>query len=166
MRWMDQNGRLFGKISIVDVLALLLVAAMAGAIFYVKGSQNAGLGNGTVEQTICFQVRVPGVPSYMEAAVQVGDQLYDLNYPSGGALGRITQVEVEPGFREAMCNDGVWCSAPVEDGIDLVLTLEGSGLVSSSGSYMLNRVYDLGVNSARTYYTKYARFDGRVIHIS
>ena len=42
---------------------------------------------------------------------------------------------------------------------------ENFGLVGESGSYMLNRVYDLGVNSARTYYTKYARFDGRVIGI-
>ena len=165
MKLNDREGRLFVKISVVDVLAILLVAAMAAAIGYVKNSQTADLGNGTVEQAIRFQVRVSGVPAYMEDAVQVGDQLYDVSYPSGGALGEITQVQTEPGFRDAMFQDGTWESVPVEDGIDLVLTVEGFGLVGESGSYMLNRVYDLGVNSARTYYTKYARFDGRVIGI-
>lgn len=165
MKLIDQNGRLFGKISIVDVLVILIVAAMAAAIFYVKNGQNAGIGNGVVEETICFQVRVPGVPSYMEDAVQAGDLLYDLSYASGGALGEITQVQVEPGFRDAIYYDGTLGLAPVEDGVDLVLTVKGTGLVGENGSYMLNRIYDLGVNSSRTYYTKYARFDGRVIDI-
>ena len=96
MKLIDREGRLFGKISVVDVLAILLVAAMAAAIGYVKNSQTADLGNGTVEQAIRFQVRVSGVPAYMEDAVQVGDQLYDVSYPSGGALGEITQVRRSP----------------------------------------------------------------------
>ena len=32
MKLIDREGRLFGKISVVDVLAILLVAAMAAAI--------------------------------------------------------------------------------------------------------------------------------------
>ena len=36
MKLIDREGRLFGKISVVDVLAILLVAAMAAAIGYVK----------------------------------------------------------------------------------------------------------------------------------
>ena len=63
MKLIDREGRLFGKISVVDVLAILLVAAMAAAIGYVKNSQTADLGNGTVEQAIRFQVRVSGVPA-------------------------------------------------------------------------------------------------------
>ena len=37
------------------------------------------------------------------------------------------------------------------------LTIRGEGLVTDEG-YFLNRVYDLGVNASRTYYSKYAQF--------
>ena len=48
--------------------------------------------------------------------------------------------------------------------INLLLTVEGSGLIDGK-NYSLNRVYTLGVNSARSFCTQYARFTGTVISI-
>ena len=56
-------------------------------------------------------------------------------------------------------------AATVEDGVDMLITVEGTGLVSESGRYTLNRVYELGVNSSRTFCTKYAEFIGTVTEI-
>ena len=53
---------------------------------------------------------------------------------------------------------------PVEDGVNLLLTVEGRGIISD-GRYLVNRVYDLGVNSARNYHTPYAQFTGTVVAI-
>ena len=64
----------------------------------------------------------------------------------------------------ATFTDGTMGRAPVEDGVNLLLTIQGEGLVNDKG-YSLNRVYDLGVNAARTYYTKYAEFDITVTNI-
>ena len=61
-------------------------------------------------------------------------------------------------------SDGTIGPAPVEDGVNLLLTLEGSGLISD-GRYLLNRVYDLGVNSSRGFQTKYVQFNGTVVDI-
>ena len=47
---------------------------------------------------------------------------------------------------------------------NLLLTIQGEGLVNEEG-YFLNRVYDLGVNAARTYYSKYAEFTTTVTAI-
>ena len=47
----------------------------------------------------------------------------------------------------------------------MLITVEGTGLVSESGRYTLNRVYELGVNSSRTFCTKYAEFIGTVTEI-
>ena len=38
MKVIDNNGRLFGKISLIDVLAVLVVLAL-GAALYVKSNQ-------------------------------------------------------------------------------------------------------------------------------
>ena len=47
---------------------------------------------------------------------------------------------------------------------NLLLTIEGEGLVNEEG-WFLNRVYSLGVNASRTYYSKYAEFTTTVTAI-
>lgn len=163
MKIIDNNGRLFGKISIIDVLVVAVVVVMAAAL-YVKSNQTH-TGTSVVEEPITFQVLVEGVPGYIEAAIREEDQLYDKVYESGGPLGRVTGIEVLPGSELAEFDDGTVALAPVEDCVNLLLTVEGKGLVSEGGGYAINRVYDLGVNAARTYYTKYAEFEGTVTHI-
>ena len=47
---------------------------------------------------------------------------------------------------------------------NLVLTIQGEGLISE-GRYQLNRIYDLGINASRNFYTPYAQFTGTVTSI-
>lgn len=163
MKVMDRSGRLFGKISIIDVLVILVVIALAGGL-YVKNNR-PHTGTSTTTQTITYQVLVEGAENYLKENIHVGDKVYDLTYSSGGSpLGEITDIEEQPGSKMATFTDGTMGRAPVEDGVNLLLTIQGEGLVNDKG-YSLNRVYDLGVNAARTYYTKYAEFDITVTNI-
>ena len=163
MKVIDRSGRLFGKISIIDVLVILVVIALAGAL-YVKNNR-PHTGTSVTAQTITYQVVVEGAQNYLKENIHVGDEVYDLTYSSGnGPLGKITAIEEQPGSKMATFTDGTMGQAPVEDGVNLVLTIEGEGLINDKG-YSINRVYDLGVNSARTYYTKYAQFDITVTNI-
>ena len=163
MKVIDNNGRLFGKISVIDVLAILVVLAL-GAALYVKSNQ-PHTGVSVPTQTITYQVRVDGAPEYLQNSIHVGDAVYDLSYESGGApLGEIIDIQVLPGTRMAEFIDGTAGPAPVEGGANLLLTIEGEGLVNEEG-WFLNRVYSLGVNAARTYYSKYAEFTTTVTAI-
>ena len=156
MKVIDNNGRLFGRISVIDVLAILVVLAL-GAALYVKSNQ-PHTGTSAPTQTITYQAMVQGVPPYLQKSIQVGDQVYDLSYESGGApLGEIIEIQELPGMQLASFNDGTAGNVPVEDTVNLLLTIRGEGLVTDEG-YFLNRVYDLGVNASRTYYSKYAQF--------
>ena len=58
MKVIDNNGRLFGKISLIDVLAVLVVLAL-GAALYVKSNQ-PHTGASVPTQPITYQVRVDG----------------------------------------------------------------------------------------------------------
>ena len=163
MKVIDHNGRLFGKISVIDVLVILVVIALAGAL-YVKNTR-PHTGTSVATQTITYQVLVEGAQSYLKDNIHVGDKVYDLTYSSGGSpLGEITDIEEQPGSKLTNLTDGTMGLAQVEDGVNLLLTIQGEGLVGDKG-YSLNRVYDLGINSARTYYTKYAQFDVTVTKI-
>lgn len=166
MKLIDHNGRLFGKISVIDVLVILVVAVLAAALYFKSNQTHTG---GTVtEQTITFQIRARGVDGYVYDALRIDDGLYDLDYSSGGrAIGRITDIQVErdPGTKLAdELHDGAAALVEADDTVDLLITVEGKGLVDGK-SCTLNRVYALGINSSRTYYTKQAQFTGTVASI-
>ncbi len=164
MKFIDRNGRVFGKISVIDLLVVAVVLVMALAL-YVKTNHNEITSTTTSNVPITYQLLVRGVRTYVADAVQVGDSVYDPDRSSGGSLGKIVDVEVQPGAKLAEFNDGTVDTVPVEDGVDLLLTVEGSGIISQ-GRYILNRVYDLGINSSRTYCTMYAQFTATVVDIS
>lgn len=166
MKFIDRNGRLFGKISVIDLLVVAVVALMAVALNFKNNQTHTGTS--VTEEPITFQIRVRGVRSFVADSIAVGDGLYDQNYSSGGrALGRITDIQVErdPGTVISPLSDGTIVLAEAEDTVDLLLTLEGYALLNGK-SVAVNRIYDLGVNSARTYYTQRAQFIGTVASIS
>ena len=55
MKMIDRNGRLFGKISVIDVLVILVVLVMAAALYFKNIQTHTGTA--VTEQTITFQVR-------------------------------------------------------------------------------------------------------------
>ena len=154
MKLIDRNGRLFGKISVIDLVVVAVVIVLAAALYFKNNQTHTG--NAVVEQKITFQIRARGVYDYVADAIQVGDGVYDKDYASGGkSIGVITDIQIErdPG--------GL---VDADETVDLLITLEGWGLVDGK-RYTLNRVYALGVNSSRTYYTKQAQFIGTVADI-
>lgn len=163
MKIMDKNGRLFGKISVIDLLAVLVVIVMA---FTLGGRKSSDSGNThTVEeQDITYQLQVTSLPDYMADALKEGDLVHEVDHSNGGDLGEILSIERAPGTRYTDLDDGTYRRVPVEGTHDLVVTIKGRGIVSN-GHVLLNRVYELGVNSSRNYYTPYVQFVGNVISI-
>ena len=162
MKLMDENGRLFGKISIIDVLVVGVVLVLAVALNF-KSNQTQ-TGTSVTSDTITYQVLVSGVRNYVADTVSVDDLLYDLDHNSGGALGKIVAIEETDGTKFVELQNGYVGMVPAEDSVNLLLTVEGRGVVSD-GRVLINRVYDLGVNSARNYHTKFAQFTGTVVSI-
>ena len=163
MKFIDENGRLFGKVSIIDVIVVLVVAALAVALSFKQ--EQTHTGTSTPNDKITFQIQATAVRNYIADAVEVGDLIYDKDYSSGGALGTITDIQVLPALRTTQFDDGTFEVVPVADSVTLLITVEGEG-VMTDGNYLINRVYSIGVNSARNYYTKYALFTGIVDSIT
>ena len=163
MKFMDRDGRLFGKISIIDVIVLLVVAVLVAAI-YTK-TQMPQTGSSVAMTRVVYQMELENLQPYMVEAIQEGDELFDEERTTNGALGKIIDIEVSDGTSQGGLSDGTYAVLPCEGRYNMVLTLEGQALVGEDGSVALNRVYDLGVNSHRSFVTKYASFVGRVLSI-
>ncbi len=159
----DQNGRLFGKISVVDVLAVLVVIVLAFAL-HVKHNELEATANKGGETTITITMKAENLPLYVVDAIQTGDKVYDKERPSGGPIGVITKVEEQPGSKVEKLSNGTFALLPNADSRNLIITVEGRGLVTD-GRYAINRIYDMGVNASRTFYSNYAMFVAKVTDI-
>ena len=163
MKIIDKNGRLFGLISIIDVIVIAVVAVM-GVALYLKTNTMTHTSTAAKNEVITYQVYAKGVNDCVENNIRVGDRIFDEDRPSGGCLGKVTAIEIFPGTELVTFTDGTMEEVPSEASINLLLTIEGEGLISGK-SYALNRIYELGVNSARNFVTEYARFTGTVVSI-
>lgn len=154
----DKNGRLFGKISVIDILVIVIVIVLGFAVysrFFTKETTAVATVNDNFEYQIC----VKGVRQLTADALRVGDRLYDSEHDT--YLGTITAVEVKDSYGEYATLDGEYVVAPIENRVDVILTLSAEGLVSA-GRYYASRTYELGVNSSLTFYTKYCCTTGYV----
>ena len=163
MKIIDKNGRLFGKISVIDVMVILVVAVMAVAL-YLKTNTMTHTSTVSSNQTITYQLYARGVAESVEDVLRLEDQVFDEDRGNSGCLGKIKNIEILPGTEMISFDDGTVGIVPSEGTVDILLTIEGEGLINGK-NYSLNRVYDLGVNSARNFCTHYARFTATVYSI-
>lgn len=149
----DRDGRLFGKVSVIDILVVLLVILLAAA-FHVKNTRLDASKSDGAKEDITITMLAENLPVNAAEALRVGDKVFDRERSSGGAIGVITDIEILPaGITEELTN-GTFQRLTNADGRNVVLTIQGQGAVTN-GRYTLNRVYELGTNAKRSFYTPY-----------
>ena len=163
MKIIDNNGRLFGKLSVIDLLVILVVAVMAFAL-HTKNNTLTVTSSSTPGTTITFTAIAENLDMQVADAIAVGDKLYDEDHSTGGAIGTITSVEKLPAEKTEKLTSGTYVRLTNPDGANVRITVECSGIVTE-GRYSINRVYELGVNAKRNFYTPYAIFEGFVTEI-
>ena len=158
MKIIDKNGRLFGKISFIDILVVIIVIVLAFAVyarFFTKTTTAVAAINDSFEVQIC----VYGVRQLTADAFQVGDDVYESENDT--YIGTITAIEVSDAYGEYATLSGEYVVAPIEGRKDVVLTLSSEGLVSA-GRYYASRTYELGANASLTFETKYCCTTGYI----
>lgn len=109
MKMIDQKGRLFGLINIIDLLFILIILfALVGGV--KKYQQKVPVAEGTKEGTVTFLVT--NIRQLSIDEMVIGDQIY--HYDKGGLLGSIEEVKSEP-YTDRLDYQGQWIEAPVPD---------------------------------------------------
>lgn len=159
----DLKGRLFGVISIIDLVAIFALALLCFG-FYLKNNVLEATGGGVKDVGIEVTILLEIVPDYLVDAIEVGDELFDHDHATGGAIGVITSKEILPPESLVALNDGTYDIVTSESGHNVLLTVEGKG-THTNGRFSFNRVYELGINATRYFQSKYVLFIGTVIGI-
>ena len=92
MKFIDNKGRLFGKISFIDVLAILAVLALGAGLLIRNFSLETTAAN-TPSVKFSYTAKIQNVSDMISRQFRVGDKIY--NEASGEYYGTISDVEVK-----------------------------------------------------------------------
>jgi hypothetical protein len=123
-RVLDDRGRIFGKINIVDLLVLVIIVAIV-AFAGVRFS-----GGGTAETV---PVKVTLVDSSVDKALVAGMQNKGTLRDGGGnVIGQVESIQVAPSMQEMLTNDGQYKSFASSSKSDVTFVVKANGTVSES----------------------------------
>lgn len=132
---MDKNGKLFGKINIIDLLVIIIAVAVVAAVA-LKMTGHMGAVRSEAGTNITYTVRVEGVnqevydniQKYIDQAIaqkKPGDRLMS----NGDLLSAyVTGVTAQPHEAKAALTttDGALVIPMMEDTVDLTFTIQAS----------------------------------------
>lgn len=158
MKWIDEKGKLFGKINAIDICVVLLVVVLIAGAFYKfrvldKTSTTAAM------EPITYTVEVKKIRNYVFQNVREGDPIFDKI--SGNCIGRIIKVEGVPAKDSFMLEDGTYETVEIQNRVDVIFTIAAEGTITKKGHFV-NKNYELVSNSTKKFMTKYFECDGRV----
>ncbi len=162
-KFIDKNGRIFGVISVIDVVVIIAILVVCAGV-YLKNNVLVTTSTSVENTKISMTFQVPLEELYVADALGIGDAVYDRDHATGGAIGYITHIEyIDPSGPKELY-DGTFALVGSDCEINILVTLEGTGSYID-GRYSFNRVYEMGINAARTFQTKYAKVIGHVTDI-
>ena len=161
MKFIGENGRVGGKINLVDLLVLIMALLVIAVIVARLGI--ADQAEKSVDQSmLTYSVRVESVRSYAVDAVLEGDALYDSK--DGVCIGTIKEVHAEPATTPVRNEDGEFALGEVEGRYDLFFTVE-TPAENSNGRYFVNGTHEISANSRVEARTKYVKFTAIITEI-
>ncbi len=155
----DEHGRVFGKISLIDFLVVLVVIVV-GAALYVKYNV-LEVTSAAAKDPISYTITIYGARTYTADGLKIGDAIYDKNGSGGNTVGTITDIKVADAKRPSELLDGTVVLGDYEDHYDITLTISATGTISG-GRYLVNKTYEVNQSSVRTYNTKYCTFEATI----
>ena len=154
----DSEGRLFGKISVIDILLVILVAAL---IFAAVG-RHEKVDKAVVSEVgkpFEYQIKIRGMRDVSVQSLREGDAIFE--FDTDTPIGVIEKIEVTSSLSEVTMPDGSVPIVEIEDRYDVVLTVKTQGFITS-GRYFADGIYELSANAPLAFYSKYNSCNGTV----
>lgn len=133
---MIKNGKLFGKINIIDLMVVLvvLVAIAAVALFILKPKDGG--------DTLIMKFRIEEVDEFVAEKVHIGDDLYDDTFSLD--LGKVIDVELDDSMSYGGLTNGVYTLGTKENYYSMIITGECKGEKTSLGAEIGGKKYGVG----------------------
>lgn len=123
----DDKGRLFKKINLIDLLIILIIVA-AGFFVYNKFGKAKIVTPLARQEPVAITFIIESLPEYAADSVETGDPVTDR--VTSAYLGNVTKLEKNPDITFGVDNEGKVVRSSKEGYCSLELTVEGTGVFS------------------------------------
>lgn len=158
---MDKNGKIGGKVSIIDILAVLLVVVVVCGIAARYGS---GVTNSVkTSKQFEYVLKVESVRQYTVDALKKMGKVTDKK--SEKDLGEIVDVQVENATLQSTTASGELKNPELPGRYTCYVTIRANGK-ESSDNYILDDSTELSVGRNIELYSKYVKTSGDIKSVS
>ena len=139
----DKNGKVFGKINIIDLIVILVIVA-AALMFGVSHFTNRGGNVTTVSegQSTYITFYAEEVPDFVVDKLEEGAKVYDVDMKS--ELGEVVSYEVAPAVSYAANSDGESVLTSREKYKSVKITAKVNGTPTDYGISVNDNQYGVG----------------------
>jgi len=132
----DNRGRIFGKISLVDIVIVLAIVVLGGGFAYRQMSARLGQILNPSD-SMYITIKEEGVRHFLVDAVDIGDVMF--RHLDRHALGTVVDIDVQPAMDFLHRQDGTVVLAEMEQRYTVIITLAAVGTINNTG-YFVNGV--------------------------
>lgn len=154
---MDKNGKIGGKISIIDILAVILIIVVIAGIWARYGSKITTAVRSS--ETFEYTLRVENVRKYTIDALEKRGRVTDKK--SEKNLGEIVDVRYEQATQQSTTANGQVVMPAVPDRYTCFVTIQAVGR-ESDDNYILDDSTELSVGRTIDLYSKYVKTSGTI----
>ncbi|MCL2404266.1 MAG: DUF4330 domain-containing protein [Defluviitaleaceae bacterium] len=131
----DNQGKIRGRVSIIDIIIVLVVLALVAGFVYRRATPHiSDIIRGETPFYVTFEVnRIRSVIA--EDSVVVGDKVFR-QHATRQALGTIVNIEHMPATEVMMRTDGTAILATMEERYSLRITIQATGSITNSGFFV------------------------------
>lgn len=139
----DKNGKLFGKINIVDILILLVIIVGVAGTYFTLSTVNSekfrdnsalALNSSSPVKSADVTFLIKSVRQVTKDGLIVGDEVYETE-DGEKFLGVIKEISSEPATKYLTLDDGSIHEADVPERFNVKITLDVTGKVTETGLY-------------------------------
>lgn len=157
---MDKNGRIKGKVSIIDILVVLLVIFVVAGIAARYGSKITSAVKS--DKSFEYVLRVENVREYTVKAIEKKGKVTDKK--SEKTLGEIVDVRYETATQQSVTASGEVKNPETPGRYTCFVTIQAKGK-ESDDNYILDDSTELSVGRNIDLYSKYVKTSGDIISV-
>lgn len=121
----DSKGKLFGKISIVDILIVVMILGVIAGVGYKF--RKSGTGTPFAKKdTIQVTFYQPEANTYVDGTIKVGDVVKDK--ATGSVFGKVVSVKTDKAVSAATNSDGQMVTTSNPKMCSITIVVEGEGI--------------------------------------
>lgn len=150
----DSKGKLFGKISIIDIIVVLFILGLGLGVFY-KFTKSDTVSVFNKPDSLIVVLFIEETPDYTKNAINIGDPVREVVQNS--LLGTVTEVKAGKSVSFGVNDQGIIVQSSKAGYESLEITLKGEGIYGNGGvtfgssAFYVGKFYEIKVGNAGVY---------------